>query len=196
MEFAFLDLDQVTEEQLRGWEAVLSPEKRRRAERMPPRRRRQLIAGDALSRQMLAQQLNKAPEDIRFAYNENGKPLCDGAWFSLSHSGDIVVCAVSDQPIGLDVEQIRPVRPGPLKALPPEERTYAAAGEEPERFWRLWTAKEAWIKCRGGHLGQFRKPILTMEDDSLRYAEKGYIFRTPPCPAGYVAAICEREEIR
>ena len=44
-----------------------------------------------------------------------GKPLFPGLddhWFSLSHSGGIALCALSDRPVGVDVELVRPRRPG------------------------------------------------------------------------------------
>ena len=39
--------------------------------------------------------------------NENGKPIVEGICFNLSHSGDYVICAVSERPVGCDIEQIK-----------------------------------------------------------------------------------------
>lgn len=193
MEFAVLHLDQVTDEQLRLWESWLSPEKRRRAAYMPPQRRKQLLCGDALARQMLGRRLALAPEEIRFAQNENGKPLCEGAHFNISHSGELVVCVLSERPVGVDAEQLRPVRPALWNALPPAELAYAQAGKAEERFWHLWVMKEAWIKCHGGHLGRFRETIVKIEGETVRYAEEGMTL-TCRSAAGYAIAICEKEE--
>ena len=44
---------------------------------------------------------------------EGGKPaLRHGPCFSLSHSGDLVFCAVSDAPVGADVEKLPDKEPG------------------------------------------------------------------------------------
>ena len=77
-----------------------------------------------------------------------GKPLFaleEGRWFSLSHSGGLALCALSDGPVGVDVEVVRPRRAG----LP----RYVLSGEELEEFdgswedfYRLWTRKESWCK--------------------------------------------------
>ncbi len=77
-----------------------------------------------------------------------GKPLFAGEgerWFSLSHSGGLALCAVSDAPVGVDVEVVRSRR----TALP----GYVLGAEELEEFdgswedfYRLWTRKESWCK--------------------------------------------------
>ena len=77
-----------------------------------------------------------------------GKPLFAGRrdrWFSLSHSGGLALCALSDSPVGADIELVRPRRPN----LP----AYVLSGDELARFdgswedfYRLWTLKESWCK--------------------------------------------------
>ena len=37
---------------------------------------------------------------------KNGKPAIDGIYFNLSHSHDMVVCAISNKPVGCDIEKI------------------------------------------------------------------------------------------
>ena len=77
-----------------------------------------------------------------------GKPLFSGLddrWFSLSHSGGIALCALSDRPVGVDVELVRPRRAGlPAYALSPDELTRFDGGWAD--FYRLWTLKESWCK--------------------------------------------------
>lgn len=77
-----------------------------------------------------------------------GKPLfagLDGRWFSLSHSGGLALCALSDRPVGVDVELVRPRRPG-LPAYALSEAELAAFDGNWEDFYRLWTLKESWCK--------------------------------------------------
>ena len=107
MEVRFLDVQTVSAEQLALWESWLAPEKRQRLERMDSQKRLQSLCADALARQILAEMLHVAPQEIAFTYTENGKPLVNGAYFSISHSGDLVGCAVAEYPVGLDLEQIR-----------------------------------------------------------------------------------------
>ncbi len=46
-------------------------------------------------------------EKIRFLTEKNGKPYAEGNpfYFSLSHSGDYAVCAISNSPVGVDIEK-------------------------------------------------------------------------------------------
>lgn len=175
MEVRFLNVQTVTKEQLHLWESWLSPEKRTRLAKMEEQRRLQSLCGDALARQMLSSVLNIAPQEIIFTYTENGKPVVDGAYFSISHSGELVGCVVAERPVGLDVEQIRNA-PQRLR------RAMGAEGESDEVFFRRWTKREALIKCRG-------ETIARWMDQSL--GEEGYTFFSPEVPASYCAAICE-----
>ena len=50
-------------------------------------------------------------DELKISYGENGKPFFKNDLdfhFCLSHSGDRAMCAVSDEPIGCDVELISP----------------------------------------------------------------------------------------
>ena len=88
------------------------------------------------------------------AIGVNGKPECEGVYFNLSHSGDMVLCAVSDVPVGCDLEK---VVDAPLEVadryFSEEERQYIEEGQNfPDinrRFFRLWTMKESYLKMTG-----------------------------------------------
>lgn len=85
----------------------------------------------------------------------HGKPeLKDGSlFFSLSHTGDGILCAVSDSPVGADLERRRAheryealIR----RCFCDAERAYLAASSEPDdTFTELWTKKESYIKLLG-----------------------------------------------
>lgn len=177
MEVRFLDWQAVSDEQLTLWESWSSTEKQRRMERMTPQKRLQSLCGDALARQMLSKVLGIAPQEIVFTYTENGKPLVDGLYFNVSHSGNLVGCAVSQRPVGLDLEQIRPAPPRLRCAM-------EAEGESDEAFFRLWTKREALLKCRGETIAQWR---------SADWQEENYTFSEPEVPNGYCACVCEEK---
>ncbi len=88
-----------------------------------------------------------------FAKNALGKPFLTtktGIHFSLSHSGSWVFCAISRDPVGVDVELPRCTAEIAHRFFQPEE----LEGLElvPEQLNRLWTAKEAFVKALGGGL--------------------------------------------
>lgn len=80
-----------------------------------------------------------------FSYNEHGKPSLKNRpdiHFSISHTKNAILVAISDKPIGVDVEQRRT----PSAAL--VERVMAPEEREGD-FTMLWVQKEAVLKLRG-----------------------------------------------
>ena len=174
MNVQFLNVNTVTPEELSVWESWLTAEKRQRIDRLPEKNRLLSLCGDGLARRMLGEALDLPPEDVVITERENGKPLTEGMFFSISHSGDVVGCAVSGREVGLDIERIRPVPARLGRGL--------EGWQTPEEFWRLWTCREAAIKHCGETLGRWRRGTLD-----------GFVFSFPAAPEGYVAAICEKK---
>ena len=87
----------------------------------------------------------------------------------------------------IDVEKIRPVSPRLLRILSPAERESVRRDED---FFRLWTLKEALIKCQGGVLGRVRHVHFRIDGDSVTCTVPGYAFSVLPAPEGYAAALC------
>lgn len=67
---------------------------------------------------------------------------------SISHSGDRVLCAVADVPVGIDLELPRPVRPG-LAARWFDADEQALIARDSSTFFDLWMVKEAVLKETG-----------------------------------------------
>ena len=113
---------------------------------------RQTHAGRLLLANMVRRLYGR--EDAAVTYGPNGKPLLDFCFFSISHSGDLVACAVSERPIGLDIERCNPIKPRKHYPLfSPNECRYINAASNPSlAFYAIWTGKEAYIKALGGRL--------------------------------------------
>lgn len=80
---------------------------------------------------------------------ESGKPYLEGTplHFSLSHSGDTGVIALSNSPIGVDVEVIKGKEHNAIiKRMSARERAEIACERD---FLKHWTAREAYIKLYG-----------------------------------------------
>lgn len=79
-----------------------------------------------------------------------GKPYFHaegGRHFSLSHSAGWAMCALSDAPVGCDMETIRPRRDGLPQRVFRREMDW-------EEFYRRWTAMEAYGKWTGRGIGE------------------------------------------
>jgi len=96
-------------------------------------------------------------QDSQVFVDEHGKPRIEGLEFNLSHSGNLVICAVSEQPVGCDVEEVRKAPKGVAERyFSCREQEYLSqfAEEEYDRaFFRLWTMKESYVKMTGEGLG-------------------------------------------
>lgn len=88
-------------------------------------------------------------------YNKYGKPLIsckDDAFFNISHSGNIVVCAVSDYQIGVDIEEIQCFEENVLKCAFLQSEISHIRNHSFDLnydFTKLWTAKESIVKYLG-----------------------------------------------
>jgi 4'-phosphopantetheinyl transferase len=121
-----------------------------------------------------------------------GKPFLDGGpHFSLSHSGDWAVIAVCEAPVGFDIEFCatgRDIAGIARRAFHPSER---GAALDDSGFYRIWTAKESYLKMRGSGLAG-------MQDFCVKF--EGCIGAVDGCPdiairsfghiPGYAAAVC------
>ncbi|MCI8948961.1 MAG: 4'-phosphopantetheinyl transferase superfamily protein [Lachnospiraceae bacterium] len=87
---------------------------------------------------------------------ERGKPYLEGypdIFFNISHSQGMAVCALGNQPLGVDVEKIRPANLSIIrKCLTKKEQNYLKSLREENRnqdFFRFWTLKESYAKAVG-----------------------------------------------
>lgn len=115
-------------------------------------------AGLALLQAGLWQEFQISLPDIggRLKAGERGKPYLPDypkIHFNISHSGNLAVCAIGNSPLGIDAEQIRPVRsPAVRRILAEEERQYlehCPKSEQDLEFFRFWTLKESYVKALG-----------------------------------------------
>ena len=87
-----------------------------------------------------------------FLYNEYGAPsIKNGPYFSISHCKSGIAVAVSNQPIGIDIEAVRPLKVDLVKKTmnPLEQEAILSASQPDWAFTRLWTRKEAFLKMKG-----------------------------------------------
>ena len=140
--------------------------------------RRALVA-HILIRSIIIKKLGMDNNSICFDNGKNGKPFLKGVenfHFNLSHSGYWVVCAVSSNPVGIDVEEIREIDLGIAERFFAKEETEQLTnvyGEERYKlFFDLWTLKESYIKLDGRGLA------IPLDSFSFNIKEEEIIFKT------------------
>ena len=125
-----------------------------------------------------------------FSYGEHGKPaLADhpDIHFNLSHCRLAAICAVSDRPVGVDVETVRSFSQSLLQySMNDEEQARILGASRPDlEFTKLWTMKEAAVKLTGTGLTHDVKSIL----DNLDGAQLQTAVSTD---GSYVYSVCQQ----
>lgn len=116
-----------------------------------------------------------------------------GTYSNLSHSGELAVIAVSDKPIGVDVERIKPPKEGVLnKCYSEEEKTLIAEDSAFAnlRFTEFWTRKESACKRSGEGLAG----ILSHADGMVSHALSFQSIVKKINGDAYVITVCFKEE--
>ena len=179
---------------------LLDADERQRADRFRfGHHRRHFTTHRAWLRRVLALYLHCAPAGIRYGRVGNDKPVLatDSAHgelhFNLSHSAHVALCAVTrDAPLGVDVERRRVLKDEleiAARHFGPREFAWvreADATQRLERFFTVWTRKEAFIKATGEGLSR------ALESFDVRPQERGPVAVrecTPAAAPWYVQAL-------
>jgi 4'-phosphopantetheinyl transferase len=187
-----------------GLTALDPAEGRRASELTDPLLRRRFQAAHLALRHLLGEQLGIPPAQVRYRRERcpcgrpGGRPRIDGMpaapEFSLSRSADLAAVAVSDRPVGVDLEARRSVEQVlPLADQPhPRDRTLliGAPDRDAQLLLRWWVRAEAVLKCRGEGIrhGLDRFPVLQEP------VAGGCLVVSPTAPPGYLAALAVAAE--
>ena len=92
----------------------VSAERRKKIDSYAFPQGRRLSLGVAVLLRRALEDLGEDPDSFSLDYVGNGKPVLrdSGIHFNLSHSGERVMCSVSDREVGCDVEKIKPADMG------------------------------------------------------------------------------------
>lgn len=168
----------------------VSEERRSRIEscKAPETRKQMLTAGLLLNRVLDKHGIDAA----KVTKGPYGKPMVEGVQFNLSHTEGLVICAVSQEKVGCDVEKIKQVPEGVAERFfHNNEKKYDKA------FFRIWTLKESYMKMTGEGVH------LSMCDFEVHLGEKVSIWRRGELQEcfmkeydipGYQIAVCAEEE--
>jgi len=156
-----------------------SPERAARAQRFrKPIDALRCLAAEALLRFGLWDRHGLEPGDFQLQADPMGKPFLaqqPSIHVSLSHSGPWVLAAIHSRPVGVDVEEIRPLGILPLDTILSPEEAREFLGLDPasrcQAFYRTWTLKESLLKAAGkGFSLDPRGITLRLEGDGWQAA--------------------------
>lgn len=207
----------VDDSMLQKLQTTLSEDEQCRADRFYfPTDKNHYMTARGILRSILARYLDTNPELIKFTYTPQGKPYIVNnnrensvkyenkcIQFNLSHSRNLALYAIAiDRPVGIDLEYCRPITDALALAkrwfLPAEYQELLAQTDRETSFFRVWTAKEAYLKATGIGLRDLATVEITITPDNLlqfktinsskELAQQWSLFELNPAP-GYVGAL-------
>ncbi|AJY77850.1 hypothetical protein VN24_19055 [Paenibacillus beijingensis] len=164
------------------------------------------LTAELLIRVLIVKQKSLRNTEIFFDTNPFGKPSLKGYLleFNLSHSGDWVVCAIGNSPVGIDIEEIKSIDIELAKYIfSNQEYSHFIEKKEDERqsyFFELWTLKESYIKAVGSglsfplHLFSFTKSGNKIIFQS-NYTSREVYFRQFHIDLNYKLAVCNTRNL-
>jgi len=149
----------VTDQRYDALARLLPSEEKKRAESLTPIAARRFVVARGILRTLLSGFTGTSAEKLRFNYGISGKPSLvdrDDIHFNISHSAELALFAFSpDRPVGVDVENERPVR----RLLDVAQRFMSddelrtlvdtAPDERDAAFLKAWVVREARLKAEG-----------------------------------------------
>jgi len=172
--------------------------------KFPIDQQRSLI-GQLIVRQFYAPLLHKRWTEILFEENEHEKPLLKGIdrhYFNISHSGNQVVVAFSQENIGVDVEKAKGDRRKIAERFfTAEEIKDLSKAGTPEKqkayFYQLWTLKESYMKAIGDGMSMsLSRFAFKKAGNEFKLAYSAYDadwrFLTPRWADDYFLSVCTK----
>jgi 4'-phosphopantetheinyl transferase len=154
--------------------AIMPPSEIARADRyfQTKDKNRYIISRGAL-RNVLGKYLNQSSGSVEFGAGENKKPyiINSNLNYNMSHSGDWILFAISNTKIGADTELINNAfnyQEVIEDNFSVDEVNYIRESASIERFYMLWTRKEALTKATGKGLDGDLKLLPCM--DGIHFA--------------------------
>ncbi|MBR1395405.1 MAG: 4'-phosphopantetheinyl transferase superfamily protein [Prevotella sp.] len=155
------------------------------------RGRRTCVLAYLLLKRALQQEFGIDEQPI-FQYGPHGKPMLlhhPDIHFNISHCQEAVACAVSRQPVGIDIESVRQYKEQVARyTMNQHELAMIIDDKHPEiTFTRLWTMKEARLKLTGQGITDNMKTAL---NDAARYR----FDTTEQLAKNYIYTLCQHNE--
>lgn len=140
---------------------------------------------------------NEGRTDFEYQYDSYGKPYVKGNLFvNWSHSGEMAICAISNNPVGCDVEIIKAAKLNLAKKYFTENENKLLENDADTMFCRIWSAKESFIKFTG--LG-FRQHLKTFEVDlskgEILYSNRVYHLNEFNLDDKYRCCVCSLSDV-
>ncbi len=164
------------------------------------------LLGETLTRRLIAQTWGLSSKDYQIKKGEHGKPYLNihglSAHFNISHSGDYILCAISDQKVGIDIEQWSLPRLNVAKRFfhPHEFEIIDKTTDQKLKqklFFNYWSVKESYLKYTGKGLSNQLSSFEVCFDGDIVTLKRGHSslsVTVSECPidSNYSSYVCRQ----
>ena len=124
-------------------------------------RKKQFICGRILLNKLLKNYYNIEYKDVIINNNKNGKPYIRNypIYFNISHSNNYVICVISNNEIGVDIEKIKTTNIRTISQYATnDEIKYIFSNKKNinKRAIEIYTLKESFFKMKGLNLNNIK----------------------------------------
>ncbi len=122
-------------------------------------------------------------EEYCLEKNSHGKPLLHShphIKINLSHCKGIILCGVSEEPLGVDCECRRELRMGAVKRAcsRSEQEEIMSAKDKDLAFTRIWTLKESFVKAIGRGISYpMKNAVFSLENGVAANIKGAYFYQ-------------------
>ncbi len=177
MKWSIVSIANLTSEEYDYWFSLMSEEKKKKVNNYKDNNdKKRSVAGEMIARKLIAEHCTITPESMVFSTGPYGKPEVKNIniSFNISHSEEFVICCISTNQIGIDIEKIKPLNINILnKVCTYEDLEYIydekvtsckfpLSTKELKRFYEIWTVKEAYFKCIGTGIKNLKSITINM----------------------------------
>lgn len=132
-------------------------------------------------------------KEIEYSFNKYEKPYLTNhkdIYFNYSHSGDYVVCAISNIEIGVDIEKIKECDMKLAERFfhKNEYELLLNSNNKDIDFYKIWTYKESYIKAIGEGIN---KELNSFDVTNIR----DYYFKEVDITNDYKCTVCLKENL-
>lgn len=153
--------------------------------------RKRSIIGDILA--VLLMRSQAGYENSILCHDPLGRPYFKDCplFIGISHSENKAICVLSDKPVGIDIENVRKANYKVAKRICSDDELSYIGGND-ERFFEVWTAKEAYSKFTGEGIAAVLRGVYT---DQSKKTVEGIPFKVFKAD-GYVYTLVSENDFK
>ncbi len=196
MKYKYLNISDIKKRTIKEFYNYLTEEDKKTYDNyVNIKRKKQFICGRILLDKLLKDKYNLKYDKVIIKKNKYGKPYISNypIYFNISHSHNMVICVISENEIGIDLEKIRNINIKTIDQYAIDiEKEYILSNKRyiNKKALKIYTLKEAYFKMKGTNLNNIKNISFTYNKEFSCNDKNVKIYAVKINK--YVCSICEK----